>query len=189
MRKVSGRTFAKLEVCLVHSLVPEATPYECVFWCSFTKKWIIFNTSFPVVLPSNDKVHLGEAVATNFRNIGEKIEQMGKGQARDELTVPLGQVEWDYFPHLLSNDSEAALFNNNLTGFAYLDPCSLGTLGSWVCPRHQRWSFRGVIQPSWSINFLKGSFLPQSYLWQSTTQAYFVLNHENSWRHAKESIW
>ena len=30
--------------------------------------------------PRNDKVYLGEEVATNFRNIGEQIEQMGRGR-------------------------------------------------------------------------------------------------------------
>lgn len=31
--------------------------------------------------PRNDKVYLGEEVATNVRNIGEKIEQIGRGRS------------------------------------------------------------------------------------------------------------
>lgn len=37
--------------------------------------------------PRNDKIYLGEEVATNFRNTREQIRVNGEEQARDELTV------------------------------------------------------------------------------------------------------
>lgn len=79
MRKESSRAFPRPEVCLFHSLILGVTQHECAFWCSFTKEQIIYKTGFPAEQPRKDKVYFSEEVATNFRNTGEKIEQMGRG--------------------------------------------------------------------------------------------------------------